>query len=63
MDYTASGTIRTAIGIRSDLNAGTAFDGRIDEVRLYNHAITDGEITSLFNNPSGSRPIAPIFFP
>ena len=53
-----TGTLRTVagplkIGSRSDSVVqsvpGTRFNGRIDEFSLFNRALTDGEVTALFN--------------
>jgi len=38
-------------------SAGRTFDGLVDEVRIYNRAITDAEITQLFNQ--GNAPCVP----
>jgi hypothetical protein len=37
------------------LSDGTAFIGRIDDVRFYNRALSDGEISAAFINESGER--------
>lgn len=34
---------------------GNAFDGMIDEVGVYNRALTDGEISQLYNGSNGSQ--------
>ncbi len=43
------GSEKVAIGSRSATNNGYGFDGAIDEVRIYNRALTAGEITNNYN--------------
>ena len=38
------------IGIRSDGSSATPFSGAIDEVRIYNRALSPAEVTSLYNS-------------
>lgn len=46
------------LGIQSGVNF--PFDGLIDEVRLYNKALSQAEVTFLYRNPSGVQMTAPI---
>lgn len=48
---------KLAIGIQSDDLAGNPFDGLIDEVRIYNTALTASEIKALYLHPEGSRAV------
>lgn len=41
------------IGINSDVNAGTWWDGLLDEVSFWSRAISDNEIKFLYNSGSG----------
>ena len=42
------------IGARAD-NAGNKFPGNIDDVRIYNRALTQAEITELYNSGNGTE--------
>ena len=48
MDYTANAPM-TLIGIRSDLAPTSVFDGKLDEVRIYNRALSADEVLQLYN--------------
>ncbi len=41
------------LGGSPDVDGGTNFNGRIDDLRIYNRALSDGEISSLYN---GEKP-------
>ncbi len=54
-------SVRRYIGTGGPGNNGHIFLGSIDEVRLYNRAITDLEVSSIFNSASAAAaaPVAP----
>ncbi len=47
----SAGTSSQYIGTKKKLDFGDFFQGLIDEFRLYNRALTEGEIEYLYNNP------------
>lgn len=51
--WSASGTVKSdalaLMCIGNGINGDRAFDGLIDDVRVYNRALSAGEITALYN--------------
>ena len=57
--YTPSYSFRTAehtfkIGVNSDLRYNY-FDGKVDDVRIYNRALTAGEVAQIYNSGNGTE--------
>jgi hypothetical protein len=48
----ATGSFMVAGITLSDGNPGCSYEGRVDEVQLYNHALDPNEVQFLFENPS-----------
>ncbi|PIR87248.1 MAG: hypothetical protein COU11_01430, partial [Candidatus Harrisonbacteria bacterium CG10_big_fil_rev_8_21_14_0_10_49_15] len=51
--YTGTPTVSDAIGQK--LAGGTAFNGQIDEFRIYNRGLTAAEVTALYNSTGISK--------
>lgn len=49
--YYGSGTLKAKIGIRFDNT--NPFDGKIDDIRIYNHPLADEDVSTLYSTSTG----------
>lgn len=47
-------TAGTAFRLGRQINASNGFLGHVDDLKIYNRAITDAEVTQLYNQPNGA---------